>query len=72
MAHKVLYDIGNYFIDCLPFCNQFERPFYELCYNQILAMRRTIDHQDDFFNLYFKDKSPAEVMKWIEEESKKW
>lgn len=72
MAHKVLYDVGVYFTECLPFCNELERPFFELCYNQIMAMRHTIDNQDEFFDLYFKDKSPKEVLKWIEEEAEKW
>ena len=72
MAQKLLFDLGQRIQETLPFLNDLEKPFYILAIQQIEAMRRTIDHNDEFFEIYFKNKTHKEIMDWIDKESEKW
>lgn len=46
--------------------------FLQLTQNNLIAMRNSINHSDDFFESFFKDKSEKDVKEWIEQESEKW
>lgn len=72
MAHKLLFDLTQRVQETIPFLNDLEKGFYVLSIQQMNAMRRTIDHNDEFFQTFFYNKTYQEVMQWIEDESKKW
>ena len=46
--------------------------FLQLAQNNLIAMRNSINHSEDFFESFFKDKSEEEIKEWIESESEKW
>lgn len=54
------------------FSNKTENDFYNLALQQMVYMKNSINHSEDFFNMFFKDKTKEEIMDWIDEESKKW
>lgn len=72
MAQKLLFDLSQRIQETLFFLNDLEKPFHILAIQQIEAMRRTIDHNDEFFEIYFKNKTHKEIMDWINKESEKW
>ena len=54
------------------FSNKTENDFYNLALQQMVYMKNSINHSEDFFNMFFKNKTKEEIMDWIDEESKKW
>ncbi len=54
------------------FSNDFENDFYRLALQQMVYMQNSINHSEDFFNHFFKNKTKEEIIDWIEEESKRW
>lgn len=46
--------------------------FLQLTQNNLIAMRNSINHSEDFFESFFKDKTEEEIKEWIESESEKW
>lgn len=72
MAHRLLFGLSRNLEELFPLSNDFEKQFYHLTIIKLAAMRNSIDGDDKFFNLYFKDKTKEEIIQWIEKESKKW
>lgn len=46
--------------------------FLQITQNNLIAMRNSINHSEDFFESFFKDKTKEEIIEWIEDESEKW
>ena len=46
--------------------------FLILSQNNLTAMKNSINHSDDFFEHFFKDKKEEEIKEWIEKESEGW
>lgn len=72
MAHKLLIELSQNFQELMPLLNDFDKMFYQLAFQQLHAMRNTIDGNNEFFETYFKDKTREEIKEWINKESKKW
>lgn len=71
-ALQLLDDLCNTVVESIHFSNGFEHKFYELAVQQMTYMKNSINHSEDFFNHFFKDKTEQEIMSWIEKESEKW
>jgi hypothetical protein len=54
------------------FLNDFDKNFYQLSFHQLQSMRRTIDHNEEFFDTFFKNQTEQQIIEWINKESKKW
>ena len=72
MAQKLLFDLTERLHETIPFLGDMDKPFYLLAIQQLQAMMRTIMHNDEFFELYFYNKTHKEIIQWINNESKKW
>ena len=72
MAHKLLSELSQDFQELMPLLNDFDKMFYQLAFQQLHAMRNTIDGDNGFFENYFKGKTEEEIKEWIDKESKRW
>ena len=58
--------------ETLFFLNDFEKEFFILCQNNLIMMKNSINHSDDFFDTFFKDKTKEEIKEWINKEVEEW
>lgn len=58
--------------EILYFSNEVEKKFFIIARNNLIMMKNSINHSEDFFNSFFKNKTEKEVKKWIEKEAEKW
>lgn len=54
------------------FLNRQEILFFQFAQKQLQLIKNSINHSDDFFSEYFKNKNRNEIIKWIEKEAQKW
>ena len=54
------------------FLNRQEILFFQFAQKQLQLMQNSINHSDDFFSQYFKNKNQDEITEWIEKEAQKW
>lgn len=52
--------------------NDFDKSFFIIVQKNLTMMKNSIEHSDDFFNTFFKNKSREEIKEWIEKEAEKW
>lgn len=58
--------------ETLYFLNGLEKEFFILCQNNLIMMKNSINHSDDFFDTFFKDKTKEEIKEWINKEVEEW
>lgn len=58
--------------ETLFFLNDFEKEFFILGQNNLTMMKNSINHSDDFFDTFFKDKTKEEIKEWINKEVEEW
>lgn len=58
--------------ETLFFLNDLEKEFFLLGQNNLIMMKNSINHSDDFFDTFFKDKTEEEVKEWINKEAEEW
>ena len=54
------------------FLNDKDKSFFITAHNNLIMMQNSINHSDDFFNSFFKDKTENEIKAWIDKEATKW
>ena len=67
--------LDNLIINCqeiIFFQPSYKKQRYVFAMDQLIAMKNSINHSQDFFEGYFKDKSGEQILQWIEKEAKKW
>lgn len=72
MAQKLLFDLIGRLQETLFFLGEMDKRFCILTIQQLEAMRRTIDHNNEFYQTYFHNKTHKEIIDWIYKESEKW
>ena len=58
--------------ETLFFLNDLEKEFFLLGQNNLIMMKNSINHSDDFFDTFFKDKTKEEIKEWINKEAEEW
>lgn len=58
--------------ETLYFLNDLEKEFFILGQNNLTMMKNSINHSDDFFDTFFKDKTKEEIEEWINKEAEGW
>lgn len=58
--------------ETLFFLNDLEKEFFLLGQNNLIMMKNSINHSDDFFDTFFKDKTEEEIKEWINKEAEEW
>jgi len=71
-AHELLFKLSERIKETMIFLNDFDKNFYQLSFHQLQSMRRTIDHNEEFFDTFFKNQTEQQIIEWINKESKKW
>ena len=71
-AIKLLDDLLNTLNEVYNFSPVRELYLLEEAHRQFTYMKNSINHSDDFFNTFFKDKTRDEIVEWVDNESKKW
>ena len=72
-AHQLLFKLANNIQETMMFIPSREINFYQVAYSKINAMRNSINApNNDFYDVYFHNKTYGEIIDWINSESKKW
>lgn len=71
-AIQLLNDLFNQLEETKPFVGTKDLAFFQLAQNNLIAMRNSINHSEDFFETFFKNKTKKEIQEWVEDEAKKW
>lgn len=58
--------------ETLFFLNDLEKGFFILGQNNLTMMKNSINHSDDFFDTFFKDKTEEKIKEWINKEAEEW
>lgn len=71
-AMQLLNQLYHTLDEALWFANHFELDDIQIAKHNLLLMQNSVERSEGFFEAYFENKDPQEILDWIEEEAKKW